>query len=92
MNAENKVKIAEAGGIEAIVQAMGRHGEDKGVQEAGCGALGSLGWNAQNKVKIAEAGGLMLAQKAWDKHRHATATKLIPIVHGGRRRIQTLYL
>ena len=49
------MKIAEAGGIEAIVEGMGRHGEDAGVQEQGCGALGNLGGNEENQVKIAEA-------------------------------------
>ena len=65
-----------------------------GCRGAGTGMRGSLelGENAGNKAKIAEAGALSLAQKAWEKHRHATATNLISIVDDGRRRIQTLHL
>ena len=39
----NKVKIGAGGGVEAIVQAMGGHCGSKGVQNAGCTALWSLG-------------------------------------------------
>jgi hypothetical protein len=48
-----EVKIAEAGGIEAIVEGMGRHKEHAGVQEQGCGALANLGMVKQeNDIKI----------------------------------------
>ena len=35
-SAENKVKIAEAGGIKAFLGAMRGHERDAGVQEQGC--------------------------------------------------------
>jgi hypothetical protein len=38
-NDENRVKIAEAGGIEVILGTMRGHEGDAGVQEWGCGAL-----------------------------------------------------
>ena len=57
-NAENQVKIAEAGGIEAILEGMGRHKEHAGVKELGCVGLWNLSGNAENQVKIAEAGGI----------------------------------
>jgi len=43
--AANKVKIAEAGGIAAIVAAMGSHVGVSGVQEQGCWAFASLAVN-----------------------------------------------
>jgi hypothetical protein len=39
------VKIEEAGGIEAIVGGMGRHGGDARLQEEGFGALGNWSWS-----------------------------------------------
>ena len=58
LNAENQVKIAEAGGIEAIMRGMEQHRKHAGVQEQGCRALKIMGVNADNDVKIAEAGGI----------------------------------
>jgi hypothetical protein len=50
-NVENKVKIAGAGGIEAIIEGMGTHRENKEVQEIGCSALRIFAFsNAENKV------------------------------------------
>ena len=45
-NAENQVKIAAAGGIDAIVRAPDAHPADAGVGEKGCGALNTLADNA----------------------------------------------
>ena len=41
-NADNRVKIAAAGGIESILNAMKQHAQHESVQEKGCGALGNL--------------------------------------------------
>eukprot|EP00961_Rhodomonas_salina_P027916 377640-Rhodomonas_salina.1 len=58
VNAGNQLMIADAGGVEAVVEAMKRHPESAAVQDKGCGALWSLACNADNKVKIAGAGGV----------------------------------
>ena len=42
MAAGNRVRIAEAGGIERVVAAMASHVKHSGVQKHGCGALRSL--------------------------------------------------
>ena len=77
-NAENRVKIAEAGGIQAIVEGTEKHKEHAGVQEQGCGALLNLAWNtAANKASIRDHGGLGLAREAYAKHKHAMAKELI---------------
>jgi len=39
VNAHNKVRVAGAGGIEAVVEAMRAHAGAKEVQEAACGVL-----------------------------------------------------
>jgi hypothetical protein len=57
-NADNEVKAAEAGRIEAIIEGMQRHEGDAGVQEKGCAAFGNLGRNADNQVEMADAGGI----------------------------------
>ena len=80
VNAENQVKIAEAGGIEAMVEGMGRHTAHAGVQEAGCRALLNLGANERIAVKISEAGGVSAAQKAVETHRLARATELLNLL------------
>ena len=78
INAENKVKIAEAGGIQAIVEGTEKHKEHAGVQENGCGALVNLAANnAANKASIRDHGGLGLAREAYAKHKHAMAKELI---------------
>ena len=41
----NKVSIAAAGGVGAIVQSMQAHVGVAGVQEHGVGALANLAWN-----------------------------------------------
>ena len=39
---DNRVAIAEAGGIQSVVEAMGRHKDDATVQQWGCDALKNL--------------------------------------------------
>jgi len=55
-NDDNKVAIAEAGGIAPLV-ALARDGTD-GQKEAAAAALRRLAFNADNKVAIAAAGGI----------------------------------
>jgi len=55
----NRVKVGALRGIEAIVQAMGAHRENAGVQETACGALINL-----NKTKIKQAGGKEKVKRA----------------------------
>ena len=50
VNADNQVTIAGAGGIRAVLEAMGEHKEVAGVQEEGCGALGSLARNGKKNI------------------------------------------
>ena len=77
-NADNKVKIGEAGGIEAILGAMRGHEGDAEVQKQGCWALYNLAADCgAKKASIRDLGGLGLARKAYDKHRHAKAQELI---------------
>jgi hypothetical protein len=54
----NEVKIAKAGGIEAIIAGMRGHKKNAWVQEWACRALRNVGANADNRVKIGEAGGI----------------------------------
>eukprot|EP00434_Breviolum_minutum_P024409 symbB.v1.2.021556.t1/scaffold1847.1/size122519/9 len=55
-NADNKVAIAKAGGIEVLVQ-IARNGSDQ-AKESAAGALLSLAMNKDNQVAIAKAGGI----------------------------------
>ena len=55
-NPENKVLIAQAGGIEPLVQLL--HDGSAVAKVRAVRALGSLAWNDANKVLIAEAGGV----------------------------------
>ena len=55
-NPENKVLIAQAGGIEPLVQLL--HDGSAVAKVRAVRALGSLAWNKRNKVLIAEAGGV----------------------------------
>jgi len=69
-NADNQAKIAAAGGIDAVVGAMGAHGGVAGVQALGCAALRNLAaGNADNKAKIAAAGGIDAVVGAMGAHR-----------------------
>jgi hypothetical protein len=67
-NAENKERIAAAGGIDRVVQAMAAHVGVAGVQEQGCGALRNLAANAENKKRIAAAGGIDRLVQAKKNH------------------------
>jgi hypothetical protein len=60
VNADNKVRIVLAGGIEEVMAAMKEHRAIAGVQEQACGALINLAANSNtaNKVWIAGAGGI----------------------------------
>ena len=56
-NENNKVMIADAGGIPSILSAMRTHSSNARVQEHGCGALWKLALNnGSNKVTISDAG------------------------------------
>ena len=55
----NKLAIAAAGGIDAILLAMRSHvSNNDDVQKYGCGAFLNLGENGNNRVVIAAAGGI----------------------------------
>ena len=82
-NTESQVKIAEAGGIQAIIEGMGMHRENKEVQEEGCWALVNLASNnAANKASIEKEGGIDVARKAYDTHRISKAKELIELLFG----------
>ena len=68
VNADNQVKIAAAGGIESILNAMKQYAQHESVQKQGCGALWNLAANADNKVKIAAAGGIESILNAMKQH------------------------
>ena len=55
--------------VPRIIEAMKKHEEDAGVQEAACGALGNVGVNADNQVKIAGAGGIEAIIRGMEQHR-----------------------
>jgi hypothetical protein len=66
---ENKKKIAAAGGIERVVQAMAAHVTVAIVQQNGCAALMNLASNNdENRKKIAAAGGIEAIKRAKAKH------------------------
>ena len=68
-NANNQVKIAAAGGIESILNAMKQHAQHESVQENGRAALWNLAdGNADNKAKIAAAGGIESMLNAMKQH------------------------
>ena len=56
MNAANKVAIAQAGGIEPLVQLL--HDGSAEAKAKAAKALGTISWNADNRVLIAEASGI----------------------------------
>jgi hypothetical protein len=69
INAGNQVKIAGAGGIEAVVATMEAHKTSVLVQEQACAALRILVINDGNKLKIAEAGGIEAVVAAMKAHK-----------------------
>ena len=69
-NAENRVSIANAGGIAAILSGMKARIYHAGIQEEGCRALGYLALdNDDNKVSIAKAGGIVSIVTGMKAHR-----------------------
>ena len=69
VNENNKVKIAEAGGITIILSAMKKISSNADVQHYGCAALHSLAWNnANNKERIAYACGEATIESAMRNH------------------------
>ena len=64
----NKVRIAEAGGIDAILKGMSAHTSHARVQEQACRALCSVSVDTDNKVKGAEAGGTEIILRGMAKH------------------------
>ena len=69
INDGNKVKIAGAGDIEAVVAAMEAHKASVFVQQQTCWALRYLAVNDCNRVKIAEAGGIEAVVSAMKEHK-----------------------
>ena len=67
---DSQARIAAAGGIDAVVGAMGAHTEGPDVQDAGCWALCIISANnADNQARIAAAGGIEAAVGAMSVHR-----------------------
>ena len=62
--AGNQEAIACEGGVQAVVAAMRRFGDDHEVQERGCGALKSLAVDPDNQVTIAGEGGIQAVVEA----------------------------
>ena len=57
-NDDNRIAIAEAGGIERLMAALRTHADHTGVVKAACGALGNIGWTdraLQKSIKDAGA-------------------------------------
>ena len=68
-DADNKVRIAEAGGIPLILAALDKHATHAGVAESACWAVINLtAKNDDNKLRIAQAGGIPLILAALDIH------------------------
>jgi len=69
VDSQNKVLIGQCFGIDAIVNAMTIHVNNKGVQEKACGALSNLAANnEQNKIAIVEAEGIDAVKHAMERH------------------------
>ena len=64
LNEDNRVTIAEAGGITTILSAMKKHSSNANVQENSCGALVNLALNENNRVTISNAGGKAAIESA----------------------------
>ena len=63
------MRIASAGGIEAVVKAMQTHAQSADVQQEGCRALRNSSFNhAENKARIADAGGIEAVVAAMQTH------------------------
>ena len=66
--ADNKKKVADAGGIEAVVAAMNAHTRVADVQKNGCAALGNIAMLAETKRMVAAAGGIEAVVAAMEAH------------------------
>ena len=66
--AENRPKVAAAGGIEAVVAAMKAHAGVAAVQKHGCWALSTIALAAENQPKVAAAGGIEAVVAAMQAH------------------------
>jgi hypothetical protein len=68
-NADNKVKVAGAGGIEAVVEAMRDHASNASVVENACDALAIIAWSDDAiRTRVADKGGIELLQACLKKH------------------------
>eukprot|EP01116_Phalansterium_solitarium_P023314 TRINITY_DN809_c2_g1_i1.p1 TRINITY_DN809_c2_g1~~TRINITY_DN809_c2_g1_i1.p1 ORF type:complete len:257 (-),score=14.09 TRINITY_DN809_c2_g1_i1:235-1005(-) len=67
-SAGNEAKVAQAGGIEAIVAAMDTHRESIEVQCSACCALANIAYEDENKAKVALAGGIEAIVEAMNVH------------------------
>eukprot|EP01043_Picozoa_sp_COSAG02_P022650 COSAG02_NODE_1184_length_14008_cov_44.301963_1_plen_678_part_00 len=66
---ERKAAVASAGGIAAVLAAMGAHGGSAGVQEKGCAALWSLAnGSEERRAAVASAGGIAAVVAAMGAH------------------------
>ena len=65
---KNRKKVANLGGIEAILKAMNEHAAHAKVQETACEALDNLSFNDDNAVKIRNLGGIEALLKAMKDH------------------------
>ncbi len=74
-NAENQVKVARAGGIEAVMSAMRAHVGHAGVHEAGCRAL--LMFSGDSLVMINPFGSWMFLPQAYIRHKSESARQVI---------------
>ena len=69
-NDGKRSKIAEAGGIEAVVSAMMKaHKASVLVQQQACWALSNVAFNAGNQVKIAQTGVIEAVVSAMKEHK-----------------------
>ena len=64
---EDKIKVLELGGIEAVLVGMDAHKDAEKVQGAGCMALGNL--SNVDKVKVAELGGIEAVLAGMDSYK-----------------------
>ena len=63
---ENKVRLANAGAIDVVIQAMQHHRDDAQIQSRGSWVLGIIGSNEDNKLYIGENGGLdVIVRSMW---------------------------
>ena len=74
---DRSVAVASAGGIEAVVRAMGDHKGSTGVQKYGCGALRNLAAGSEDiRAAVATVGGIEAVVNAMQSHIEAQAHAL----------------